>query len=325
MLTAPDKIVTLREGESAGRAAASKVKRAINKQIKAHAPTALVWPASKRCPFWIEKGNYCPKHGATCTTVLRAKAVMKPDGDPGEELSPQRLKPCPRFSCMAALDLPCKRDGTQDESFAYGVHVERAAAAGVHVRNGGQKNINGTWEHGYPPTYERKPIDRNTGASILATGPKGQRVLALDRAKRPEGIRPGGADDRREAASARGAPNGVGIDGRANSTRPASATRMRQSDLCSPGGGTCAPRDEAAKHGRDGLARSGGEAEREAERQYRKDDEGDGGETSFALQNEQHARHQHPQYGQTDQDEEPHVGEELAPRARPHRERKRIR
>lgn len=133
LLTAPDKIVTLREGESAGRAAASKVKRAINKQIKASASAEL---SKADVDAYEGEMRACGmKRGKDYARVGNSLVpVKKPEGDPGEELSPQRLKPCSRLSCMAALDRPCVRDGKPDERFSCGVHIERARAAGVWTR-----------------------------------------------------------------------------------------------------------------------------------------------------------------------------------------------
>lgn len=59
------------------------------------------------------------------------RRMSRPDGDPGEERSPRQLVPCPRASCFAALDVPCVDD--PGGVFVFGVHVERAAAAGVRL------------------------------------------------------------------------------------------------------------------------------------------------------------------------------------------------
>lgn len=54
----------------------------------------------------------------------KARPKGRPDGDPGEELAARLLVPCPR--CRAEVKAPCVGPGTA----VYGVHVERAQAAG---------------------------------------------------------------------------------------------------------------------------------------------------------------------------------------------------
>lgn len=68
--------------------------------------------------------------GQGMTQAARAKfarEVLGPGGD--EERSPRQVKPCPRASCFAALDVPCKL--LPGDLVVHGVHAERAQAAGV--------------------------------------------------------------------------------------------------------------------------------------------------------------------------------------------------
>ena len=58
---------------------------------------------------------------------LVPRGKLGPGGD--EEKSPRQLKPCPRVSCFAALDVPCKL--LPGDLVVHGVHAERAQAAGV--------------------------------------------------------------------------------------------------------------------------------------------------------------------------------------------------
>jgi hypothetical protein len=64
-------------------------------------------------------------------TSPRSRSQMRnqPDRDPGEERAARDLAPCPRVTCDAEVHEPC--DIKTGEAVAYGVHVERAAAAGI--------------------------------------------------------------------------------------------------------------------------------------------------------------------------------------------------
>jgi hypothetical protein len=77
-------------------------------------------------PAKLKKAGRSPQKAKTAPR-------LQPDGDPGEELAARLLVPCPR--CFVGVGSGCLHVGFfSTAARKHGVHVERAKAAGIHVK-----------------------------------------------------------------------------------------------------------------------------------------------------------------------------------------------